>query len=204
MAMKQTHRSHRTKQKLLDLSLRMVLERGYHATSLNQICDGAGVTKGGLFHHFPDKEALAVAMLDRFWDGRKELLDSLRDSQKDPLEKLMCHMEFVYQLPKHERKYIGCLMGVLAQELSLSNANLRKAVSKKFSEWREIIRQDIRGAAEAYCPGKQMDVESLADYLLAVFEGSLLMARADGNGKIIRGNAAYLKRNLESIFIDNT
>ena len=46
---------------LLDAALSEILARGYSATTVDDLCRAAGVTKGAFFHHFDSKEALAVA-----------------------------------------------------------------------------------------------------------------------------------------------
>ena len=49
------------KEKLLDASLSLIRERGFAATTVDELCTRAGVTKGAFFHHFASKEDLAVA-----------------------------------------------------------------------------------------------------------------------------------------------
>src|SRR3546814_14229633 len=46
--------------RLLDVALRVIREKGYHATTVDELCAAAGVTKGAFFHHFKSKEDVAV------------------------------------------------------------------------------------------------------------------------------------------------
>ena len=52
---------------LLEATQRLLLERGYEAAALDDVCTRAGVTKGGLFYHFESKEQLAAAAIERFY-----------------------------------------------------------------------------------------------------------------------------------------
>ena len=67
--MNQAARSERSRQGILDAALKLFSHHGYGATSVNDIADEAGVSKGNVYHHFPDKEAIFRALLDRYFEA---------------------------------------------------------------------------------------------------------------------------------------
>jgi len=68
----QGERSERSRRQILDSSLKLFSHRGYGATSVSDIADAAGVSKGNVYHHFPDKEAIFRAVLDRYFQAMSE------------------------------------------------------------------------------------------------------------------------------------
>ena len=70
--MNQEKRSERSRKQILDASLKLFSHRGYGATSVNDIADAAGVSKGNVYHHFPDKEAIFRSLLDRYFQAMSQ------------------------------------------------------------------------------------------------------------------------------------
>ena len=70
--MNQVERSERSRKQILDSSLKLFSHKGYGATSVNDIADEAGLSKGNVYHHFPDKEAIFRALLDRYFQALSE------------------------------------------------------------------------------------------------------------------------------------
>ena len=68
----QVERSERSRKQILDSSLKLFSHKGYGATSVNDIADEAGLSKGNVYHHFPDKEAIFRALLDRYFQALSE------------------------------------------------------------------------------------------------------------------------------------
>lgn len=65
--MNQEERSEKSKQQILDAALKLFSHKGYGATSVRDIAEEAGLSKGNVYHHFPDKEAIFRALLDRYF-----------------------------------------------------------------------------------------------------------------------------------------
>jgi AcrR family transcriptional regulator len=68
----QAERSERSRGQILDAALKLFSHHGYGATSVNDIADEAGVSKGNVYHHFPDKEAIFRALLDRYFEAMSQ------------------------------------------------------------------------------------------------------------------------------------
>ncbi|HEY5609924.1 MAG TPA: TetR/AcrR family transcriptional regulator [Thermoanaerobaculia bacterium] len=70
--MTQHERSERSRRQILDAALKLFSHRGYGATSVNDIAEEAGLSKGNVYHHFPDKEAIFRTLLDRYFQAISE------------------------------------------------------------------------------------------------------------------------------------
>src|SRR4051794_33662692 len=83
------------KDKLLDAAVQVVRQKGYAATSVDDLCKAAGVTKGAFFHHFASKEDLAVAAAQYWSDFTTEFFNGAPyQAQRDPLERLLGYIDF--------------------------------------------------------------------------------------------------------------
>jgi len=67
--MNQEERSERSRSQILEAALKLFSHRGYGATSVRDIAESAGVSKGNVYHHFPDKETIFRALLDQYFQA---------------------------------------------------------------------------------------------------------------------------------------
>ena len=104
-----------TRERILDLAHELVLKQGYAATSLEQILEGAGVTKGAFFHHFKSKEELARALVDRYLAGEQQVFDAtLGRAEKltsDPLQQVLVGLGLLEEMfAALDAPHPGCLI----------------------------------------------------------------------------------------------
>src|SRR5690348_4223608 len=118
-----------TKRKLVDAGVSLMRARGFNATTVDDICAEAGVTKGGFFHYFKTKEELAKAAVVRFSDFKNE------EGEEAPYRKLADPLARVYGRLDYLKSSVGgstrltkgCLIGMFAQEVSFTHPELRSA-----------------------------------------------------------------------------
>src|SRR5438874_8907696 len=101
-----------TKDKLLDAARELMLEKGYTATSVDEVCEAAGLTKGSFFHYFEGKEHLGRAVAERFFADRKQHFLAAPFRQKeDPLDRVFGFVDFLIELSRGPTPSKGCLLG---------------------------------------------------------------------------------------------
>ncbi len=71
-------RAKETRAHIMDAAEKCFARHGYEATSVAQICECAGLTKGAFYHHFPSKHAVFMALLDRWLGGLDAQLNTIR------------------------------------------------------------------------------------------------------------------------------
>lgn len=90
-----------TRQKLLDTAISLMWNTNYGDVGVNEVCEKAGVTKGGFYHHFESKAQLFCAAADHYWQSVKADLDRIFSPEHDALAKLEHLIDFMIQ--KQER-----------------------------------------------------------------------------------------------------
>jgi TetR/AcrR family transcriptional regulator, transcriptional repressor for nem operon len=188
-----------TREKLLRAGTNLFRRKGYVATTVDDICQQAGVTKGAFFHYFESKEALAEACLMQ-WDDQATAMEAAASFQAiaDPVEKLLGFMDFYIGLFENPKLYKSCLAGTTVQEISETHPALRKAADLCF------VHAEARFQAllDAACKRKRqpLDTASLARLWMATIQGSLILSKASQDESVIPGSLKHVKEYIRSLF----
>jgi TetR/AcrR family transcriptional repressor of nem operon len=161
---------------LLEAAQRLLLERGYEAAALDDVCATAQVTKGGLFYHFESKEQLAAAAIERFYG---QLVDRGRHAMgatpADPAQRLWRYLDAIVVLLGDPLLSRGCLLGAMALQTPQTHPAVAAAAQTALGHWQARLTELIAAAARHW--GVSVDAGQLADGLLAAIEGGLLLDR---------------------------
>jgi TetR/AcrR family transcriptional repressor of nem operon len=179
--------------------------KGYSGTTVDDICQTAGVTKGGLFHHFKSKEELAVSAAGRFAAMADGLFSvaPYRDLP-DPLDRLLGYVDLRKAILKGELPEFTCLLGTMVQETYETHPAIREACEKALGEHVQMLEAEIAQAMRKYPPhsdpGPEWTAESLALYIQAVLQGAFVMAKAKGGPEVAVACLDHLRRYLKMLF----
>ncbi len=189
------------KSRLLDAALYVIRAKGYSATTVDDICQAAGVTKGGFFHHFESKEALAIAAAAHFSSMADRLFSSApyRDLP-DPLDRLLGYVDFRKSILQGALPEFTCLLGTMVQETYDTHPRLRDACNRNIREHAATVETDIAEAMRLYGAVADWSAESLALYMQAVIQGSFILAKAAHGPDIAAACLDHLRRYLEMLF----
>ncbi|MDP2372551.1 TetR/AcrR family transcriptional regulator [Reyranella sp.] len=189
-----------SRQKILEAATDVVRAKGYAATTVDDLCAAAGVTKGSFFHHFKSKEEMvlqAVAHWGSWTDGI--FAAAPYASAADPRARVFGYLDFRRELLDHEVPQFTCLMGTLVQETYETHPAVRAACDRGMSSHVAFLTRDIEAARLKYAPDAAWTAESVGYFIQAVLQGSFIFAKAKQDAAIARGNLAHLRRYLESL-----
>lgn len=191
-----------TKLKLVEAGVKLMRMRGYNATTVDDICLTAEVTKGAFFHYFKSKEDIAKAAILRFSDSRSETSQTAPYREiSDPLQRVYGRLDYIKESvggSKHLTK--GCLIGMFAQELSFTNPVLRNTCQEAFLRMANDFEKDLAAAKTVYAAGADFSPKSLALFYVSIFQGSSMMAKASESNAVLLDNIELFRRYLQSFF----
>jgi TetR/AcrR family transcriptional repressor of nem operon len=190
-----------TKQKLLDAAQELMLAKGYTATSVDEICTAAGLTKGSFFHYFEGKEHLGRLVAERFYATRKQLFALAPFHQKkDPLERVLGRVDFFIEMSRGPHPPKGCLLGTFVQELYATHPAIRSVCADCFADSARGFQQDLEEAKATHAPRARWSAQSLSEHLTAILQGALILAKAKQDPKVIRESLGHFRDYLRSLF----
>ena len=189
------------KDKLLDASLSLIRERGFAATTVDDICGRAGVTKGAFFHHFESKAALGVAAVEHWSRTTGALFHAARYHQApDALGRVRAYLALRKSLIRGGLAEFTCLAGTLVQETYALHPTIRAACADSIFGHADTLVEDLAAAMKDRGIGGDFTPESLAAHTQCVLQGAFILAKARGDARIAVESIEHLERYVELLF----
>jgi TetR/AcrR family transcriptional repressor of nem operon len=200
MAMPSQRRAASARSKLLQAAVAVIRTKGYSATSVDELCAVAGVTKGAFFHHFASKEALAVAAADHWSQTTGELFaNAPYHRHADPLDRVLGYIDFRVHLLDGPVEAFTCLVGTMVQEAFAASPAIREACEASIFGHARTLEADIAQAMERYGV-RGTTARSLALHTQAVLQGAFILAKAEGAPAVAADSVAHLKCYFDLLF----
>lgn len=185
------------KDRLLASGSELIHERGYTAVGVSELCSAAGVKKGSFYHFFPSKLELAMEVVDGFSRQTEGIFEALTRSEVPPLQRLADYAASVHQHHSDTRqacgKVLGCPIGNLALEMSTREPELRERLQKVFHHNVACFEQVVQDAVDRQ-DIPPLDVSRAAVSILAIVEGSVMLAKMRDDTEILQGLASDIYR----------
>ncbi len=197
----------RTREKLLATAESLVLERGFAATSLDDILAATGLTKGAFFHHFKGKTDLAEALAERYSRNHARLFDFLvaeADARhEDPLDATI-HLltRFEAFIDAQSKPLPGCVYAAYTYESGQFDASLRDAIADGLRRWAAIYEAKFVTVLACYEPKIPITAKELAEMIVAVIEGGLILSRSYGDAHLVARQSRQFRNYLGLLFAD--
>lgn len=187
--------------RLLEAARDGIRTRGFTATTVEDLCSTAGVTKGAFFHHFDNKEALGIAAA-AYWSETTSAFfaDAPYHDHADPLDRLLGYIEFRKTIIDGDLAEFTCLVGTMTQEVYASHPAIRDACAASIFGHAATIEPDLQAAMTARGIEAEWTPASLAVHTQAVLQGAFILAKATGDGQVARDSVDHLARYLRLLF----
>lgn len=190
---------------LLNAAIGLVRKQGWSATSVEQLCAAAHVTKGAFFHHFASKEELGVAAAQHWSEVTAPLFANADYHQHaDPLDRIFGYIDFRAEIANGPLEAFTCFAGTTVQEVFATSNPMRVACGASIEAHAEKLAEDFRLAIALHPPRMPVTAESLAIYTQTVLQGGFVLSKARGDRAPLLEALAHLKNYLTLLFNKET
>lgn len=190
-----------TRERILDAAQGLILDQGLAATSIDEVLAASGRSKGAFFHHFPTKNHLARAIVERYAAEDiaflEEFFAKAEAESGDPAEQLVAFIrlfeEAADELVSHQP---SCLYVSYIYDRQLADDGTNDVIAGALEAYRARILEKILAAAAAHPLSGEIDPVALADHLNVTFEGAFVIARALDDPSIMRKQLELVRRTI--------
>jgi len=194
-----------TRQRIMDVAQAAVLEKGFSATSIEEIIAAVGITKSGFFYHFADKGELARAMLERHVEDERVLFDDLfkraDELSEDPLHSFLIALKlFAEMFEDLPQSHPGCLTAAYCYQDRLFDKQVRDLNATSVLAWRVRFRERLERIAQKHPPSMPVDLSDVADMLSALADGGIILSKVLNEPKALPRQILLYREFVRSLF----
>ena len=165
-----------TRWRIVEAAMELFWLKGYASTSIADILSRSQVNSGSLYHFFPGKQDVLLAVLEAYRDGiHQMLLEPAWSAVQDPVEKVFALLARYRQAIVETECTYGCPIGSLALELHDADPIVRERLAQNFTNWIDAVEQCFRAGADRF--DESTDMRGLAEHALNIMEGGVMQAR---------------------------
>jgi TetR/AcrR family transcriptional repressor of nem operon len=195
-----------TRERILELAEAAVLEKGFAATSIDELIAGAGITKSGFFYHFKDKSELARSLMQRYIDAHDAVLTDIfrraDELNNDPLHgslvALKLFAEIMADLPA---THPGCLVASFVYQDQLLSREVRELTLAGVQGWRRIFRERLEEIAARYSPKIAVDLNDLADMANTLVDGGIILSKVLKDKDVLPRRVMLYREFVRAVFL---
>lgn len=192
----------KTRERIMDIAYDSIVQKGFAATSIEELVEAAGITKGGFFYHFKDKNDLARQLFERFLDEDEGILQTLevraRELSDDPLQSFLIFLNLYAQLMDDmEALHPGCMVATVTYQERMFDRDVRQMNVDYLSRMRERFARWIEEVMASHPSRIDVDPHDLSDMMNVIVEGAIIQSKALKDeclmGKQTRLYRSYIK-----------
>ncbi len=179
-----------TRTRIVMAAMELFWSKGFNSTSIADILSRTQLNAGSLYHVFPGKQDVLIAVLEAYRDGLYEnLVDPAWEGVDDPVERIFALLARYRWLIIETDCTYGCPIGSLALELHEADPVVRELLAVNFTGWVQAIMRCLDDAGDRL--PADIDKQALAEFVLTTMEGGVMQARTHRDvGYFDRGVAA--------------
>ncbi len=190
-----------TRDALMEAAFALVRTKGLAATSVDEICAAAGVSKGAFFHHFRSKDELA-AEAAYHWSAVTEPFFAAAEyhAPADPLDRVLGYIDLRAKMTEGEIAEFTCFVGTMAQEAWATSPAVQTAAWDSMSRHADALVTDIEAARISRGVEGGWNARSLALHIVAVTQGAFILAKASGDRALAGDSLTHLRGYVAQLF----
>ena len=195
----------RTRERLMDLAYESIVEKGFAATSIEELVEAAGITKSGFFYHFRDKNDLARQLFERFLSEDEGIMETLekraRELSDDPLQSFLIFLNvYAQMMDEMEALHPGCMVATVTYQERMFDAEVRQMNVDYLRRMRERFVRWLKEIVARYPPRIPVELDELADQLNVIVEGAIIQSKALRDESLMGKQTRLYRNHIKLLF----
>jgi len=195
-----------TRERILDIAESAILQKGFAATSIDEVIFEAGITKSGFFYHFRDKNDLARALMERFLQRDEAILDDIfgraAELSEDPLHAYLIGLKLLAEtMADLPNGHPGCLVVTYVYQDTQFDAQVRALARQVLLEWRGRFLGYLAPIAERHPPRIEVTLETLADMASAIVDGGIVLSKGLREPRLLADQVMAYRAFVRAVFL---
>lgn len=196
-----------TRENVLDIAQRLMLEKGFSGTSIDEIIEESGLTKGGFFYHFESKNDLAKHMMLKYQRDDAEFFESIfqraDELSEDPLQQMLIFLKLLAEaMSDLPGLHPGCLVANFTFYGQMLNEDVKQAAAETLIVWRNMFAERFDKINKKYKQTIETSSVELADMLNAIIEGGIIVSRGQMDKEILPQQILMFRDHLRFMYSD--
>jgi len=198
--MKMKSKGELTRQTIVEQSLQLFSVKGYYNTSIKNILESTGLTKGGLYGHFASKEEIWYAVYDQAVSIWRSLVFKGVRQCSDPLQRLDIFIQ------NDLESYLGgdvfdggCFFLNMLVELSGQSASMSKQILRGFVRLSRLLRLWLEEARDKNMISRNLNLKEIANFIVITLNGAAALYISSRDRTIIRQTVNQLHCYVENL-----
>lgn len=192
-------KSERTRQYIIERTAPVFNKKGYAGTSMSDLTEATGLTKGAIYGNFENKDEVALAAFTYNVEQITLTISQMMESRTTPWEKLMVFPEFYRSAFKKEFLTVGCPIANTAPEADDTHPELRHLVNKTIIQWDKSVQKLVQRGIETGQIKAGTNPSAIASLMICLIEGGLLITKTTGNIKYFNTSLDQVEQLLHEI-----
>ena len=195
----------RTRERILDIAYESIVQKGFAATSVEELVEAAGITKSGFFYHFRDKSDMARQLFERFLAEDEAIVGTLatraRELSDDPLQSFLIFLNLYAQMMDDmDGLHPGCMVASVAYQERMFDSDLKQMNVDYILRMRQRFRDWLEEIIVGNPPATEGDIDALADGLTTVIEGAIILSRALRDPSLMGKQTRLFRNHVKLLF----
>jgi len=192
-------KAERTRQFIIEKTAPVFNMKGYAGTSINDLTEATGLTKGSIYGNFENKDEVALAAFDYNFERVITYIKSRMDEYTTSIDKLLVYPEVYRNFLKLPILQTGCPINNTAAESDDTHPLLKEKVAKALAFWRERLENRVLIGIENGEIREDVDVNEFVSVLISLIQGSIIQVKVTGKIAPLNTTMDYLEKMIKGL-----
>lgn len=189
----------RTKQYIIEKTACIFNTKGYAGTSINDLIEATGLTKGSIYGNFENKDQVALAAFDYNFERLVLYIRSKMDAKETVLEKLLVYPETYRNFLTNPILISGCPVTNTSTEADDTHPMLREKVEGAYNFWKNSLENHINNGIASGEIKPDLNINEFISVFISIMQGGILQAKVTKKMNSLNSSMDYLERYILSI-----